>query len=330
MLRYVCHVPNLSRCAPMALACAACSGDPCPRTVGWQYQDVVSSADLHAVMSAYPWGNIAVGDDGTIVRFSLGPPFALNPTTEVFSTFELPTAGTLRGVVALDEAWWVVGDSGTVAVSNDHGDSWTRVDLNVAGDFYAVRRIGGSLVAVGDDVLRVLDNGEWVAPEAPEGGWGSLRDVTGLPVWSVEPEADILEVVAVGLDGRIVSSSAPLEVWSVEDSNTSTHLNGVVALGPSHDSNVDMVAVGDAGTILHRTPEGWVTVPTNLTSNLLGWIGTAILTDAGEVLFDSIGKLERWEGVWLPGALGFVGGSTYLFVGEGGEATLLVPNNCEG
>jgi photosystem II stability/assembly factor-like uncharacterized protein len=65
-----------------------------------------------------------------------------------------------------DNSWWVVGDAGTAAFSEDHGETWIPVALPSTADLYAIDghefRSGGLVVAVGaGGTVLVRKSGAW-------------------------------------------------------------------------------------------------------------------------------------------------------------------------
>ncbi len=250
--------------------------------------------------------------------------------------------GVLTGVSgAPDEATWIVGTSGRLAVVvSDH------VETRVSGPVASVRDIadvGGALVAVGDwgKLIREHQDG-LVLDQAPtESGLGSvarLGDGTLLAVGDagaiVRIRFEGAEVVAsptdsalrgvvaregavliVGAEGTILRGAPGSLVW--------TQLAGVGDLQAVAGEPADAIAVGDRGLVVRLADGGTSTVHCGLTESLRGVTREGPTTPAWAV--GEGGVIVRIE----PGGScevehRFAGGGAMLYgVGRGPDGHLL-------
>lgn len=288
---------------------------------GWQATEVIElgiSADLHAVVplsdsdNARRYEYLAVGAAGTVVAWGNGD----GGTGELFVESSVIGDVDLRAawaeLIDHDEppSWWVVGDGGTAAFSSDRGQTWTLADLGTSANLHAITDVGGRLVVVGDDVVRIRNaDGTWSEPPTPAGGWGRLRGIHG--------DADSERVWAVGLDGVIWSAEDPSEVWVAEASGVGTDL---FAIGSLYEGRV--AAVGAEGTFLLHDASGWTRVETDEQNDFVGYGSNRVLAVNGDVFElefrnDKV-RLEHIE--TFAGARAFSPGYYLMVVGDAGVA----------
>lgn len=238
--------------------------------------DLGVSADLHAVIGIQwdpddqGYSYLAVGAGGTIVAW----------TTEFGQADQQPLAveewnvggADLRAISADDAAWWVVGDDGFAAVSEDGGQTWTTVDLaGSTADLHAIASVESRRVVVGDDVVLVqADDGTWSEAPAPGDGWGQLRAVY----------YDGARIYAVGLGGVIWSATDPSGEWVAEDSGVDTDL---LAIGGFYAGEKTVLVVGAQGRALVRKAGAWDSISTGLNVDFIDYEGQVALGTGGEL-----------------------------------------------
>ncbi len=163
--------------------------------------------------------------------------------------------GVFTGVSgARDEATWIVGSSGRLAVVvSDHLE--TRVSGPIAS-LRDVADIGGALVAVGDwgKLIRQREAGFELDPSPTESALGAVASLG---------DGSLL---AVGDDGAMVRIR--FEGAELVDSHTSAGLRGVVA------EEGHFLAVGTGGTVLRGTPSAIAVTRVPDVENLAGLTGT--------------------------------------------------------
>jgi hypothetical protein len=269
---------------------------------GWQASesvDVGVSADLEAVVPlADPqFGYLAVGSGGTVVAWD----YADEVNAKVWT---MAGEVSLNGVVSLghgeDSEWWVIGEGGFVAVTEDRGETWSTIDLLTTADLHAIVAIDDRLVVVGDAVVRVREpDGIWIEPPAPVGGWGQLRDVAheagwGTPVW------------AVGMGGIIWTAEDPSGAWVAEDSGTTADL---FAAGIFQEEGL-LAASGASGTVVVRDVEAseWRSLDSGIEADIIHYHDDYFLTADGQLL-----EARYRRDVWglehvetFPGARAFI------------------------
>ena len=155
-------------------------------------------------------------------------------------------------------------------------DIWTQIDLGLDRDLYDISRIDGSIIVIGDDVLRVWNEyagpsiGFDPAPPDPA-GWGLLRDV--------------FDYVVVGDGGRIYESP-DLHEWTRVDSGTDEDLLalGVLDEDPTDAEPGETWAVGTAGTVLARRAGQWHAVDVELDADLIDFSYGYVITSERELV----------------------------------------------
>jgi hypothetical protein len=285
---------------------------------GWQppkSTDLGVSSNLHSVVAP----GIAVGSAGTVVAW--GQSLDGEPVVETSILADVELWGVTD---AGGGRWVVVGDGGFAAVSDDWGQTWTTLDLGTSADLHAVLAVDESVIAVGDEVVRVrqADN-TWLEPTAPQGGWGQLR-----AIGSFYPDEDP-GVFAVGLGGVISSTTDPSGVWVAEDSGVSVDL---FAVGPLQWT---VGAVGASGTFLVREDGEWRPIETERTADFIDYqefdpYGVLLAADGDILQFhltDGFRYLDRIEG-----ARDLAASSPYyelIAVGDAGLAVSMDRRTCE-
>lgn len=308
--------------AALLLATGGCCLDN-PDWEDFEPVDLGVSAKLNAVTisDADSITYLAVGDEGTFVAWTDKNP---DRTLEVERS-TVPGGADLRDVVSHEGSYWVVGDGGLLAVSDDEGATWTSVDLATNEDLHAITAVRfDRMIVVGDELLRVREaDGAWVEPPPPAEGWGRLRavyvDSLGERAW------------AVGLDGVVRFAEDASGQWSSEPSGTQADLFVVDSVYFGGDGH-RQVALGAAGTMTVRDEDSgeWSPISTGVGDDFIAHQSSYFLTAGGEVLdmeFSGRGdwQLETLDG--FPGARAmfveqFFEGARITVVGEGGRAAV--------
>jgi hypothetical protein len=210
---------------------------------------------------------------------------------------------------------WVVGDVGTVAVSDNLGITWDTLTLpGGAANLHAITGFSGRPVIVGDELVLVqLADGTWIEPLPPAGGWGQLRGV-----------ATVRErIYAVGLGGVVWSASDPSGEWIAEPIEVNVDLFAVGDYGSPFAPPYEVAIVGADGTLLLLRSNGWIRPNTGVTVDLLDFDGNfALGADGGVYEVDSDGPLiltETIEGARALSVDALFGG--LATVGDDGSAT---------
>lgn len=230
--------------------------------------------DLHDVdlvrtqVGSRDYFHMAVGSEGTVVVWGKSEPYG---DADWFVDITHLGDADLHGAWVLRSyedfagwpTWWVVGDAGTIARSDDHGTTWEAIELpDVDADLHAITGVEAQPLIVGDEiVLLQLPDGTWTEPPVPEGGWGSLRGVS----------SNASLTYAVGLDGRVWSSTQPSEAWKAEAVGVQVDLFEVqVNRYSQHDRpEAEVIVVGASGTVLIETVDGWRQVDTGVSADLI-------------------------------------------------------------
>lgn len=241
-------------------------------------------------------GTVAVGSAGTVLAWTVnwGDEFDSEPVVETSTLTDVELRGVTdasdRGWVS-DGRWVVVGDGGFAAVTNNSGETWTTLDLGTSADLHAVFAVDDSVVAVGDEVVRVVQADDiWLEPTSPQVGWGQLR---------AGGHSD--RIYVVGLGGAILSTADPSAVWVAEDSGVGVDLFGVGPLGET------VAAVGANGTFLVREAGEWSPIETKRTTDFVDYLNFdpfgVVLAADGELLqcdqydlSEGFQHLDRFEG----------------------------------
>lgn len=219
----------------------------------------------------------------------------------------LPAGVTYRGIVHTPHGFVVVGDFGTIVLSED-GEAWEVIAAPSRNALHAVIWTGSIYMAVGANgmILTSQDGRYW--QERFSGTTQDLWDVT----WNGE------RFVAVGHLGVTLTSTDGISWERSESSITATFF------GVSHDGEL-FVAVGSSG-ILNTSVDGlnWADRSSGTTRTLRDvlWDGQKFIAvgSQGTVLTSPDGS------VWSVGATGntreihklALGGAGYLAVGSNG------------
>jgi hypothetical protein len=301
---------------------SGCLSLPCGHWYRPKSLELGVTVDLHAVVQltesaeTRSYSGLAVGANGTVVAWGIVSITALGYERFVETSFV--GSANLRAIwVHEGNSWWVVGDAGTAAFSEDHGETWTPVALPTTADLHAIARVKSRYVVVGDDV--VLDqaaDGTWSEVAAPDGEWGQLR--------ALFHQAD--RIYAVGLNGVIWSTADASGPWVAESSGTQADLFAVG--GHEFRSGVPVVAVGAGGTVLVRKSGTWERARNNEHIDLLGYVIPYALGANGE-LFEvhSDGTLSR-VGKKMRGTQAVALGWGVVAVGNGGAAFRMEQEIC--
>jgi hypothetical protein len=292
---------------------AAAGAIGCVTICGYDLQltaiELGTNENLHAVKSLNSIvGNrdyryLAVGDAGTVVAWGLEDSKSSWTFTEVFEIGDANLHAVLN-----HGGWWVVGDGGSVAVSDNHGATWNTVVL-ADGDLHAIGLFNERPIVVGDEVvlLRRAD-GTWIEPPTPEGGWGQLRGIgTGQPA------------IVVGLGGVAWSASEPTGEWVAEPTGVDVDLFGVGTTAAG------LVAIGAQGTMLRRHANGWVALDTGVSADLLDLADNYVLARGGDVFAVSeSGRLNHIDTIEGAEAITTYFEDFIATVGVGGSAAMTV------
>jgi hypothetical protein len=272
-----------------------------------------TNEDLHAIValdhttSNREYRYLAVGDAGTVVAW--GQTFA-----EVFDVGDV----NLRAAWNDGPSWWVVGDGGTVAVSDNLGATWNTIVL-ADGDLHAIESFHRRPIIVGDDVV-VLRNadGLWVEPPKPEGGWGQLRGIAVGPT----------TVHVVGLGGVAWSTSDPTGEWIADPTGVDVDL-----FDAGYSSSGRLIAIGAQGTLLMHIggdPGYWYPYMNDVTADLLDYDQDYVLARGGDVFEATYGGGLNHVDQFV-GAEALSNDQSVAAVGPDGFATMIVETffDCE-
>jgi hypothetical protein len=308
----------------LATASACCPGD------GWEESrpiDIGVSADLNAVahLQDAEFLYLAVGSGGTVVAWA--DDYIGHVTKK---SWTIPGDVELRGALSRpfgeSHEWWVIGDGGFAAVTDDRGETWSTVDVGTTADLHAILEVDERLVVVGDAGVRVLESdGTWIEPPAPTDGWGQLRDV------ALGESTERL--CAVGLGGLILTANGPTDDWVAEDSGTSADL---FAVGEFLEERL-IGATGATGTVVVRDVDSseWRSLDSGIEADIIDYRDDHFLTADGELLEAGYERdvwgLEHLE--TLPGARALirhqtVGSLTLIVVGEAGSVNVKWSSSC--
>jgi hypothetical protein len=300
--------------ATLAVAVSACVPCTVPSTENEVvFVELGLDADLYAMAQPqYSALHVAAGADGTIVLW------AATARESYVERVDIGDAD-LRAVLIVEDclqtpSWWVVGDAGTVAVSDNEGSTWSVATLGDA-DLHAISVVDCRPIVVGDELVLVRQaDGSWLEPPTPADGWGSLRGIA----------FDGTRVHVVGLGGVAWSTSDPYGVWMAEATGVESDLLDLEWVGGDV-----LVAVGAAGTLLLHDSSGWRMHDSGLSIDLLDTLGGRVLgADGGIYASDFEGALTLEDE--YPGALALSYSSDGVsVVGEDGFAATPVRHECE-
>jgi hypothetical protein len=251
---------------------------------------------LYAVSGSSATNVIAVGNDGTILRY--------DGTT--VTTMTSTVAGDLWGVQvrAAGEAY-AVGDAGTVAVLN--GSTWTTLVAPTIGTLYGVTATGPTDIwVVGGGGAYHYDGVDWT-PHAVGGGGGLSS------IWRTGAD-----VYAVGNAGTIVHYDGV--TWEVIDFGLTVPLTSIWGSGPD-----DILAAGYEGVLLRFDGTTWrELVPPDGSGKLTPYRLAGFDRTHALVLGDNR-RVSAWEGVaWAP-MVALPGGAAQLNAAWGTLDDLYVP-----
>jgi hypothetical protein len=281
--------------------------------------------DLHAIALLGVWEDsrshdyLAVGADGIVVVWGRDHADARD---------ELFVEVSDLGDAELRDAWvnemeeygitsmWVVGDAGTIAISDDLGATWQTVELPLGGaSLHAITGFSGRPVIVGDELVLVqLADGTWIEPPQPPDGWGQLRGVATVRE----------QIYAVGLAGVAWSTSDPSGEWFAEPVGVDVDLFDVGSFGDVYvPVYADVAIVGAQGTVLISRSNGWHRPSTGVSVDLIDYDNNfAVGTDGGVYELASDGPLMLSK--TIAGARALSTGSLLgglATVGDDGSAT---------
>lgn len=248
------------------------------------------------------------------------------------ASVQSPVNVALRASARRDGRLIIVGDQGTLLVSDDAGATWSSRSSGATTSLTAVARanLGGVdyLVAVGVEVIVVsLDGGEtWTSVEPPATGWGTLR---GLFLTSER-------IYAVGDAGVAWSSATPEGLWNAEELGVTSDLLGGGSSYAAGDATVGegetLLVMAADNTLLLRDANGWSSRPLTLEGSAIAFSGGYVLTSSGALYdLDATGSATL-----VPVELGFEAtaiygdGSGVVAVGRGGAAARIYYQPCIG
>jgi hypothetical protein len=250
----------------------------CGDETGWQEQQTITlgvDTDLTALVRLSEnegnryWSNLAFGAGGTAVAWgeTIG-----ETTNEPFVESFVVGNSVLRGVAVSGSDWWVVGETGFVAVSQTRGQMWSAIALGTSANFHAIANHLDRLVAVGDGIVFAQDpGGTWLQVTAPSGSWGQLRAL----------HSDGTRIYAVGLAGVVWSATDPLGEWVAEDVGVDVDLFGVSA--HSGDSLQILIAGAQGTVVLGDSSAGWTKLEVDSTVDFIACSESTLLGADGVV-----------------------------------------------
>lgn len=252
------------------LGCLPACTDPCDgpgeRVIDLDDAVIPATMDLRELVRIDA-GYLAVGTGGVIVRRS---------SFSDWATVESSTSADLLAVGHFGPRIIAVGRAGTITQSEDDGLSFALVDLDlgITEDLYAITLDQQRGVIVGDDRIAWSSDGgdSWALASLPAGSF-ALRGVAddGDALW------------AVGLAGVMLRSDDGGASWVEAASPVASDLWAIGYAGI--DLEAGLFAVGDAGTILRRTPTSdWLAVEHPIAGELRGVGGNFIVGRDGLVI----------------------------------------------
>ncbi len=183
---------------------------------------IPTSENLYSIWGTEKTNIYAAGDNGTILHFD-------GNVWEIVST---PTTRSLYSIhgTGPDNIFAV----GSKVILRFDGTEWKHFAMPLTQITSITALSNGTVIATGDNGgLLVKEENEWVPVETP------VSDVTLNDV----DESSSGEIFAVGTSGTIIKKSSG--TWEAIATGTTHELKSVAALSPT-----DVVAVGEAGTIL--------------------------------------------------------------------------------
>ncbi len=187
-----------------------------------------------------------------------------------------PTSRNLFGIDLYGDAIYAVGERGTVAYSDDEGDSFDLGDSNVDEDLYDVSAISESkAIAVGENgtLIRTTDGGESWRSAAVSYDSSSHADIALRTVLMASATVGY----AAGGNGLLLKTTEAGSDWEEIDSPTGEAINDIAATSASK-----LWIAGEGGVIYATTNGGtsWSTqtsgtgydlVSIEFTSSTVGW-----------------------------------------------------------
>jgi hypothetical protein len=249
--------------------------------------DLYALAEVGDLQGGRGYSHLAAGAAGTVVWW--GEVYDRKENRPFVDVTDLGDADLL-GVWVDQNAWWVVGEAGTVAVSDNHGSTWNTITLPGGdADLHAISGFAGRPVIVGDEVVLVrVADGTWVEPPVPTGGWGQLRGVG----------ADEARIYAVGLGGVVWSSADPSGEWIAEAVGVDVDLFDVGHFEDPYSprSAAVMVVVGAEGTVLIGAGGKWSQPAAGVSVDLIDYdTGSALGSNGSIYVIDVDGPLRQNE-----------------------------------
>lgn len=273
------------------------------RLVNGEWKKLSFVPDLRGVHAFGPSNAVAVGDEGTIIRFN----------GSAWTPENSGTNARLYGIAAAGPAEiWAAGTRPPNAYAfmlRFDGTSWSEVTLPTTAfaSLFAVSVTGpGQVFAVGSggNALR-LSGGTWIYENV--GQSESLRGIWG---------ATSNDVYAVGDGGRITRFDG--SGWMDQGSGTTNRLRAVWGTGSQ-----DLWAVGDNGTVMRNDGTGWSSFWQLGTLPLTGVWGPDP-TDVFATGFN--GAVHRFNGTdWDPARLDDVDRKLNAIHGAGGAVFAVGP-----
>lgn len=239
---------------------------------------------LWGVWGTGPGDAWAVGDAGVILHWTGADWTRVDSGTDV--TLSTPWGSGPNDV-------WVVGLYATVLHWN--GSFWAQVAVPTTADLIGVWGTSASDVWITGDLGTALhwNGAQWSA------------EPTGIPAplffdYTAEPG----DAWSVGLDG-LIAHRAPGGGWTTVPAPTTSHLWSIWGLAPD-----DLIAVGDAGTILRWDGAAW----SNQTSGPAGAVAALWIAGPSDAWAAAPSDLQlyRWDGLaWTAQDVGYAAWSLW-------------------
>lgn len=304
----------------LVLGCTSAAGCLGHETCNWNTAtepfELGIDTDLHAVVIAGYDHYLAVGASGTVVSWG----YEQVDDTPFIEVTQLGDAD-LHAVWSSGDSWWVVGDAGTVAVSDNAGATWKLVTLpGGTANLHAITSFAGHLVIVGDELVLVrIADGTWIEAPAPVGGWGQLR--------AVGSRHD--RIYAVGLAGAFWSASDPSGEWQPMADGITDDLLDMGPFGSPYAPVDELAIVGSQGTVLIVDASGWTRRDTGVSVDLIDYDQDhALASDGGLYRIDDAGELVLIETREGTRAIVYDDLDSLTTVGDNGLATAAIGVEC--
>jgi photosystem II stability/assembly factor-like uncharacterized protein len=200
--------------------------------VTWDQQQSPVHLNLQGIAAWDTERAVAVGNDGIVLVTGDG-----GKTWNKVSVPRSDIANKLLRVRIFNDVAWAVGEMGAVIYSKDYGATWVRAIEEEDAAYNDIYFIGDKGWLVGEfGYIKTTDDGgvTWRELPGPE---------DGLSVISVAFQ-DVLNGVAVGLEGMILVTHDGGETWSRPAPKTKEHLFSVTWDGEKY------VAVGNKGMMV--------------------------------------------------------------------------------